>query len=354
MTGSSVISGVEDLATKIGPAIDDLVDIARQAGAQVATRRTIRTWVSQGLVSRPQRRGREWRYPTAAIGQVDTVARWRHRRAAREQIRFALFIETGTVAPPAAVTVARGFLERWEEAVAHEGSRLRKDPDALHQEAAKAAKMRGRAAPPHRVRGVSLDERTLAMTLALGEMFSVPIEPERADAGLHHLERILGMRSGRGGAARDLDDITLKPSDWPDDPAVLRAALAKATPERVDFARRGVEFAVVWMPAMAATFASAFGAPFVPLADILAEWAEKLTPDVYALMFALFIRNGFERATDHEIRDALAVFSPAMIAAAMLADRPHHEQSVVARRLRPYQRLQLAATLHTVAPTVIG
>lgn len=278
---------------------------------------------------------------------MDTVARWRRRRATREQIRLALFIETATIAPRDAVKVARGFLERWVEAVAREGSRLREDPDALHQEAAKAARMRGRAPLPHRLRGVSLEERTLAMTLALAQMFSVPIEPERADAGLHQLERIVGMRSGRGGAARDLDDVSVKPGDWPDDPAVLRAALENATPERVEFARRGVEFAVVWMPAMGATFASAFGTPFAPLADILAEWAEKLTPDVYALMFALFVRNGFERVSDHEIRDALAVFSPALIATAMLAGRPHHEQTVVARRLRPYQRLQLAATLHT-------
>jgi DNA-binding transcriptional MerR regulator len=343
-TVSSVISPVEDPSAELGPTIDVLVDAARAAGRKEASRRTVRSWVSQGLISAPRRRGRAWLYPVAAIGQVDTVVHWRRRGADLEQIRFAVFIETGTGSAQAALTLARRFAESWEQAVVAISAQLQENPDALHEEAAKAARMRGRAPLPNRVRGVSLDQRTLATAFVIGRMLDLPAGADDAAAALHSLERILGMRSGRGGKERDLSAVTLQPDDWPNDPAELRAALSRATPERVEFARRGVEFAVAWVPALRGTLATAFGVEFTPLADILQEWVEKLTPHVYALMFAVFIRNGLERASDDQITGALAVFSAPVITATLLADRPPQERTVVVRRLRPYQQLQLERT----------
>lgn len=341
---------MEGVGGELGPAIDELVEIARVAGERNANRRTIRHWVSKGDVFRPGRVGREWRYPNVALGQVETVARFRKRGVEPALVRFGLFIETATVPSGEAVSLVQDFLAQWHDALEVEGARLRDDPDALQNEAAKAARMRGQAPLPHRVRGVSFEARTLAMTAAIGHLFSVPVGPEQADEGLHHLERILGMRSGRGGVDRDLDDIALKPGDLPNDPAALRTALDKATPERVEFARRGLEFAVAWMPAMRGTLTSMLGASFTPLADIIGDWAERLTPDVYMLLFSMFVSNGAARASDDEIRDALRTFSPPLIAGEMLRERPAQERSVVARRLRPYQRLQLArAELQTDA-----
>lgn len=330
-----------DAAGELMPTIDDLVEVARAAGQPEASRRTIRHWVSRGLVSAPTRAGRDWRYPLRALGDVDAVTRWRRRGASLDETRFAVFIETGGASREAAVALAREFLEAWEESISAAAADVQANPLLLQEEAAKAARMRRRAPLPHRVRGVSLDQRTLAITVVMSEMLGAPSDPDTAAEGLFELERILGLRSGRGGSDRDLADARVNPGELARDPAALRRALEPAMPERIEFARRGVDFAVIWMPALRATFAAEFGAASAPMVDILAEWAEKLTPHVYALMFATFVRNGLERATDEQITEALRVFSAPLITAAILADRPPNERELTRRRLRPYQRMLL-------------
>jgi DNA-binding transcriptional MerR regulator len=328
-----------DAAEEFGPTVDELVEIARAAGQPGASRRTIHHWVSRKLVSSPVRSGRGWRYPLRSIGEVDAVARWRQRGATLDETGFAVFIETGGGSPQEAVGFARAFLKAWERSISAAAVDARAGPGLLEKEAATAARMRGRAPLPHRVRGVSLDERALAITVVMSEMLGMPRDPDTAAHGLFQLERILGLRSGRGGADRDLSDVGMKPGELSHDPAELRAALDRATPERIEFARRGVDFALVWMPALSATLAAKFGAAYAPLVDIAAEWAEKLTPHLYALMFATFIRNALERATDEQVAETLPIFDGPLIAAAMLADRPSTERKLVLRRLRPYQRM---------------
>lgn len=218
---------------------------------------------------------------------------------------------------------------------------MQANPTLIEEEAAKAARMRSRAPLPHRVRGVSLDERTLAIVVVMSEMLGTPRDPEAVAAGMFQLERILGLRSGRGGGERNLAELGIAPGDLAIDPEELRRALDRASVERIEFARRGVNFAVVWMPALRATFAAEFGTALAPLVDIVAEWAEKLTAHVYALMFATFIRNALERATDEQITETLPAFSGPLITAAILAERPLNERELTLRRLRPYQRLLL-------------
>lgn len=326
---------------ELGPTIDDLVEAARAAGQPGASRRTIRYWVSRELVSQPARSRRDWRYPLRALGEVDAVTRWRQRGATAEETRFAVFIETGGGSPDAAVVYAREFLAAWEESVSTAAADVQANPELLHEEAARAARMRGRAPLPHRVRGVSMDERALAIAVAMSEMLGAPSDPDTTAEGLFQLERILGLRSGRGGADRDLADVSVAPSHLAHDPAELRRALDRATLQRIEFARRGVDFAVVWMPALRATLAAEFGPAAAPMIDIIAEWAEKLTTHVYALMFAIFIRNALERASDEQIAETLPVFSGPLIAAAILAERPSSERELTLRRLRLYQRMLL-------------
>ncbi|MGH9173270.1 MAG: hypothetical protein ACRD1H_02870, partial [Vicinamibacterales bacterium] len=324
---------------ELGPTIDELVQIARDGGEEKATRRTIHGWVNKGLVLRPGRAGREWRYPNAAVGQADTVARFRQRGTDPQLLRFALFIETGTIPADEAVRIARDFLSSWHVIVKTHAARFRADPEAMRDEAAGAARMRGRSPLPHRVR-VQLDEREIAMTYAIAHMFSVPLSPDEEDHGAHQLERVVGLRSGRGGAERDLSDVALKPDEWPTDIDALTDAVSAASPDRIEFARRGVEAAVAWMPALRSVFVAAFGASSAPLVDILEEWSEKLTPEAYALMFSVFTSNGPARATDAEITDYLHTFHPEAFAFAMLDGRPEFAWDVVSARLRPYQRLR--------------
>jgi len=330
-----------DPAEELGPTIDDLVEAARVAGQPEASRRTIRYWVSRGIVSPPARTGREWRYPLRSLGEVEAVTRWRLRGATLEETRFAVFIETGSGSPDAAVELTREFLKAWEQSIATTAAEVQANPELLEEEAAKAARMRARAPLPHRVRGVSMDERALAIAVVMGEMLGAPRDPETAEAGVFQLERILGLRSGRGGADRDLGDVGFAPRELAQEPAELLAALDRATQERIEFARRGVDFAVVWMPALRATLASELGLTAAPMIDIIAEWAEKLTAHVYALLFAIFIRNALERATDEQITETLPMFCGPAIAAAILAERPSAERELTLRRLRPYQRLLL-------------
>jgi DNA-binding transcriptional MerR regulator len=328
-------------AGELGPTIDDLVETARAAGLSEASKRLIRYWVSRGLVSPPVRSGRAWLYPLRAIGEVDAVIRWRQRGAGVEETRFAVFIETGGGSREIAVAYTREFLGAWVQSMAAAAAEVRANPELLDQEAANAARMRGRAPLPHRVRGVSLDERELAIAVVMSEMLGAPRDPDTAADGVFQLERILGLRSGRGGADRDLTDLSIAPSDLAHDPAELLTAFDQATPERIEFARRGVGLAVVWLPALRATIASDLGPAAAPMIDIIAEWVEKLTAHVYALMFAIFISNALERASDEQIAETLSVFAEPAIAAAVLAGRPANERDLVLRRLRPYQRMLL-------------
>jgi hypothetical protein len=171
-----------------------------------------------------------------------------------------------------------------------------------------------------------------------------------ASLGVSQLERIFGLRSGRGGAERDLGDLRFAPGQLAHDPAELRAALDRATPERIEFARRGVDLALVWMPALRATVASDLGPVAAPMIDIIAEWAEKLTVHVYALTFAIFIRNALERASDEEIAGTLPAFLGPVFAAAILAERPARERELALRRLRPYQRMLLERVAAALSP----
>jgi DNA-binding transcriptional MerR regulator len=338
---SSVIPAVKDPAEEFGPTIDDLVEAARAASQLGASRRTIRYWVSRRLVSAPARTGRSWRYPLRTFGEVEAVTRWRGRNATLDEIRFAVYIETGGGSPEGAIAYARQFLEAWEQSISAAAADAQANPEVIEEEAAKAARMRSRAPLPHRVRGVSLDERELAIAVVMSEMLGTPQDPETSEAGVFQLERIVGLRSGRGGADRDLGDVGFAPRQLAQDPAELRAALDRATPERIEFARRGVDFAVVWMPALRATLASEFGPAGAPMIDIIADWAEKLTVHVYALMFAIFIRNALERATDDQIAETLPFFYGPVIVAAILGERPAAERDLTLRRLRPYQRMLL-------------
>src|SRR4051812_10669943 len=108
----------------------------------------------------------------------------------------------------------------------------------------------------------------------MSEMLGAPRDPETAAAGVFQLERILGLRSGHGGTDRDLGEVFVR-SQLAEDPAELQAALDRANLERIEFARRGVDLAVVWMPALRATIASDIGSAGAPIIDIIAEWAEK-------------------------------------------------------------------------------
>lgn len=328
------------VSPKLTPTIDELVLIARKAGRADATRRTIRYWVSKQLVRPPKREGRNFLYPAVATGQVDALARWNAHHFAPGLIKFALFIETNTV--PARIAL---------QAAAHELTTLHNgwgerrqavSSDALADEAAAAARSRGRnAVLPRRVR-MSQEERTAAVFFMLGQMPGVEtVIPQTDIDGEAALARALGLRSGRGGAERS---VTL---DRREDFASLELravlqALASAQPSRIEYARRVVELCYLWFPAMLPVLRSSVGVHEVPFLDIVVEWAERLTPLTYVQLFGEFVTRS-AKASDRAIQDALPCVDPPAVIAALIADLDPSSMRAVCMRLRPWPQLRLYA-----------
>jgi hypothetical protein len=336
-----------------GPTIDELVEVARAAGLINATRRTIRGMVELALVSRPRRVRGSWRYRNVAIGQVDATSRFRRRRIDPSLIRLAVFVETGTGSAQQAIEVALEFLNAWQTSIAEERARLRTDPTAVRQEAARAARMRGNAPLPHRVR-MRLGERELAMLYAFSHMFGAPLSEKEDEQGAYQLERIFGLRSGRGGATRDVSELMVAADKWFTDPRALAEALEVASAARIELARRAVEFAVLWIPALWPKFMAKRGPSAVPILDIVESWANEVNPTLYAALLATFAHNGLSRATEPEIHDLLAEFSPSAAVLDLLAEQPSADLKPIAQRLRPYQRLRLLGAARASATNTVS
>ncbi|HZQ80743.1 MAG TPA: hypothetical protein VFB25_02070 [Gaiellaceae bacterium] len=319
--------------------IDDLVDVARAAGLPGATRRTIRSWRSKGELSRPSRVGRLWLYPHETIYEVMARVRWRAEQPALR--RFMRFIEGGIVPPADGLDLALNFLELYAEGLALERSRL-EDPDELAAEIHRTARQRTNSPLPHRVRGVSFEQRELALTFLLAKTLGMPLDsPEEIDGQLQ-LERLTGLRSGRGGRERDVSDLL--PRQWSYDPRDLARRLRGLSDERIELARRSTELLFVWMPAVIPTFASIAGASYAPMMDIFREWSRVYTPSVCLLMFSVFAATTRDNMTDREVSEALT-WSTAASTCRFLIDRPAHEQRVAIEGLDKNRGAELERVL---------
>jgi hypothetical protein len=152
ISGAVVISEVERFAVTPGPMIDELVRVAQEAGLPKANRRTIRGMVDQRFVASSHRVARSWRYQNVAVGQVDVVSRCRAHRVDPDLTRLAVFVETGTGDIEQIRALACQLLRGWQAELATDLERLHADPSALHDEAARAARMRRNPPLPRRVR----------------------------------------------------------------------------------------------------------------------------------------------------------------------------------------------------------
>lgn len=331
----------------LGPTIDDLVSLAQAAGLPKANRRTIRGMVERKLVVSPGRVGRSWRYQNVAIGQVEAVSRHRSLGAASHLIPLVVFVETGIGDLRAIRALACELLQAWEVELAADLARLRGDPSALTAEVARAARMRRDAPLPRRVRA-RLEDRELAMLYGFAQMLGTPLSDHVAAEGAYQFERLLGLRSGRGGSTRDLSELLPRDHEWRLDPGALAEALARASAERIELARRIAEAMILWMPALHSVMLAELGVTAVPILDILGTWSQEFPPTFYVLMLGAVVSRGL-RATDAEVRDGLRELAPETFALAVLSDRPAADWELVANRLRPYQRARLAAVRSTGA-----
>ncbi len=324
------------------PTIDDLVEVARGAGKTDAQPRTIRYWRSLDLVSPPTRHGRGYRYPLPALAEVDGLARWGRRDTSSELLTFARYIEAGTVDTAAALDVCAAAFERFRHGADEADALGRHGPAAVRAEAEKAAKARGRRALfPRRVR-MSGDERIAVFSYLFLQALDMDVEPSERDFGQFQLERILGLRSGRGGATRDVSELMVPVEEWRIDPHALTTAIRDASPEAAEMAKRFVETVCLWLPALLPMLAVESGAQDTAFLDIVQHGAEELTPEIYVVVFASRLAHRFNQRSPSELTAQLDEFHPAQMVAELLADRPDSDLRIVRSRLRPYHRAQLA------------
>jgi hypothetical protein len=325
------------------PRIDDLVEVGRTAGRARTTRRTIRYWTSGGLVDRPRRVGRAYVYPIVSLGQVDSLARWDRRKIDDDMSCFARFIEANAVDPDTALRVAAIVLESLGQELSTARTEIARDPGALRHEAAVAARMRGQRAPfPRRVRMTS-DQRTAAFMYMAGQMIPDLLSTDEAAHGRAQLERLLGQRSGRGGADRDLTNAMPALSNC--EPDRLIQALSTATRREAEFARAVVELACLWFPALIPMIASTAPSQQVPFLDIALAWAANLTPDFYVVIFATLLAQLVDKRSTQDGTEGVASFDLAHGVVEILAGRSEAEILNIAMRLRPLQRARLASAL---------
>jgi hypothetical protein len=269
---------------------------------------------------------------------VDVLARWNQRLVRPDRIKFALFVETNTIARGEALRIAADELtalrQEWR---AH---REATDPETLREEVVQAATMRGRNAILLRRVRMSLEERTSAALFLAGRMPGFEGSFRGDGTGEAALARALGLRSGRGGSERSvsLPDVTGDMASF-DLESTLRA-LSEARPGQVEYARRVVELYCLWMPAVMLTWRSSVPVSQVPQLDIATDSAERTDPLMYVQLFAEFVVRLAEKPDD-KIQEILDGFHPALGILEILDDQSAVVRRDVRARLRPLQRIYL-------------
>ena len=321
--------------------IDDLVAEARAAGDETATRRTINYWRSQRLVAAPHGK----RYPRVAASQVRSIVRWRRASVPVDHVRFAVYVETGAIPHEAVRDTAIRYFEAFQRALDEQAETVAAEPQAFGQAAETLAKARGAKSLPRNVR-MALNDRITATMFALAQMLPAVLDAQEEAEGQFQLERMLGLRSGRGGATRDLTETFGDVTDA-QMPELDRAitALRSVSEARLEAARRVVEASFVWAPAFLPLALGALNQQEVGFINTFADWVVNATPELYVAIFGTVVARALEKSSDEQINDGLEVFRPAAIAAEYLRERPEAERSLVLRRLPACQREQLASAL---------
>ncbi|MGO9490379.1 MAG: hypothetical protein ACLQBB_15310 [Solirubrobacteraceae bacterium] len=264
--------------------VRDLMELAERDGHSVSAR-SLELWRYRGLLPRGQRAptGRAaWRYPPSSGPQLLRLLHWRERTRSLELIRIALWLDGFAIELDGVRDSLLALLEHWTRAIERELG----DGDITERIellARKAAGKRGRAALPRKVR-MSADERTRACAYALACMLGAEEEIERRRKDAVLLERMLGLRSGRGAAIASfmpLEERTLRMAR-PPSPEHLRRVLTDAPPEELELVRAALNLATTWAPLLLPALLEQFGARAVALVDVSVELLGNPPPEYKA------------------------------------------------------------------------
>jgi hypothetical protein len=284
----------------------------------------------------------------AALAEVDGIVRWGGDHPDADRVTFARFIEAGTVDDHAALDACRSLLTVLGQGSAHIAARATVGEDAIRAEARKAARGRGsNTLLSRRVRLSDADRESAALYL-LSQAADLTLDPEEMARGQFNLERLLGLRSGRGGSTRDVEELILPLDGLRTDPKSLTPALGNASPETVALARRAVEVGCLWLPALLPVLGVERTPQNVAFLDIADETTAHATPEYYAGMFAHTVyRLTHSPPRDHQVLED----DPAILVASDLANRTSQEVDLLRSRLRAPQRVRLRAALWALLTT---
>lgn len=263
-------------------------------------------------------------------------------------LRFALFIETGGRDATEALRIAAAHIDPHRESVAVARKAAASDPELIHADVKRAARMRaGNSVLPREVQ-MSQAERDIAVAQLVQAGLGVRLDG--VPTGLGAVERALGLRSGRGGRTREtplaLTDKDLEVLD----PDVLYEAVRAATPRHARIARSATELICLWIPALIPSLLMTSTTAESKFLQVVESKSHELRPEMYVATFAELLAK-VVRVPDDQLAEIEKGVRPELGTIEMLATRPAGDLRGVLSRLRPLQRLKLRAAIALVPRT---
>lgn len=337
--------GVITVADDPRPTVDRLVAVARQAGREQTTRRTIHGWVKRRLISPPTRVGRQYLYPLAALGEVDSLLRWRDHDLTPELRIFARYIEAGTVDANIQIReVCAELLEAFASGARDAVELAAQGEDVIRREAEVAAKKRGRNTVLPRYVRMSEAERVSAFQFVFAQMLDAVPNPAQEHEGRFQFERLAGLRSGQGGKTRDVGAFMPTREEMQPDFNALRAVVTHASPEALEFSRRAVEICFLWLPASVPLLLRTASAADSATLGVAQEAMSLLNPAMYLGLFT-YVLGRTAQSSLTELLSQLDALRPAQMIVEDLEGVPPRDVNIILSRLRPYQAAQLRQAL---------
>jgi hypothetical protein len=197
---------------------------------------------------------------------------------------------------------------------------------------------------------MTLADRTRAYGYALATELGLGDEVARRQGDADKLERMLGLRRGRGGGLRDrLGDSALLADAFPS-PTDAHAALQSVSDEELELARRLVHTVLIWAPALMPLIASEEGdvaRDFVALARKVFVDPPALMPAAAVIGVTVLLRR--KKAEPVDVREQLAEFVPAAVNLELLATLPKGQRRAMLSRLPGPDRDELVEAVRRTA-----
>ena len=301
---------------------------AAETCGETVTSRQLELWRYRGLLPRPVRQpggGGRWVYPPGTREQLRRLLYWRERAGNLELIRIGLWIDGFAIELEGVRRALASFVDAWASMLARERPSETHDPlETIDVLARKLAGMRSRAPVPHVVR-MTLEERRRAYGYMLAVMFNFQTEIERRSGDAWLVERMIGLRSGRGGglaAAIALESASERLARLPS-PDKAAGVIADATGDEFEFVRRLVQMMTVWGPLLLPLVLDDAGAKAEPFATLARDFFADTPPRFYPfVLVALLVMLRAGEPDQADLRAHVVALAPGAVGVEMLRTLP--------------------------------